>query len=192
MCLLPVWIRRGRTTTWSNGETWPTTSVPGKEMTWISLTLQFTRATTGGTGRTWWRHVSPPLTKQNTCLTGTSNRCSCYTLITHIDISCLFTCLILTQWCFAVQQRLNNERGPRQTQEDEEQEPGGWRGVSSLTGHWCELTVALVPVSLSRINGFLHVCILHQFSLRDACFSLPTVWSFVHWYNHVLKENPIH
>ena len=58
MCLLPVWIRRGRTTTWSNGETWPMISVPGREMTWISLTLQFTRATTGDTGRTCRKHIT--------------------------------------------------------------------------------------------------------------------------------------
>lgn len=50
--VLSVWTRRGRTTTWSSGETWPMTSAPGRGTTWTSLTLLFTEPTTGGTGGT--------------------------------------------------------------------------------------------------------------------------------------------
>lgn len=84
-----VWIRRGMSTIWLNGETYPMTRHHGKARMWISKIMTFTSKPTGITGRrnikvmfffTWGKYLSVSVPSTD-WMWGDSKEASCCWLL---------------------------------------------------------------------------------------------------------------
>ncbi len=124
VCVWTAWIRRATTTTWLNGEIWPMTSAPGREISWTSLSLVHTKRRTGDTGAVMHR---------------------CFRKLSQgfeFSQQLCFVAMHFGWWnkhCFVLffSQGRSDEGGPREAKEDEEERGEWWRSKHTCQWCWC-------------------------------------------------------